>query len=76
MDYNYQELAKRGFDVTLFDKRNHHLFQPLLYQFATALLSPAQIAILFELCLRKNVRVLIGNITRVDLAKRTVQVNV
>ena len=70
-----QELAKCGFDVTLFDKRNHHLFQPLLYQVATALLSPAQIAYPIRAMFKKqkNVRVLIGNITRVDLAKRTVQ---
>ena len=30
-------LARHGFDVTLFDKRNHHVFQPLLYQVATAM---------------------------------------
>ena len=39
-----KKLAKFGCDITLFDKRNHHVFQPLLYQVATASLSPAQIA--------------------------------
>ena len=37
-------LAKANVDVTLIDRRNHHLFQPLLYQVATAGLTPAQIA--------------------------------
>ena len=37
-------LGTTGVDVTLIDKRNHHLFQPLLYQVATAGLSPADIA--------------------------------
>src|SRR5579864_1572298 len=39
-----QTLAKVAVSVTLIDRRNHHLFQPLLYQVATAGLSPAQIA--------------------------------
>ena len=39
-----KELAGKGVDVTLVDKTNHHLFQPRLYQVATAALSPADIA--------------------------------
>ncbi|WMT87930.1 NAD(P)/FAD-dependent oxidoreductase [Pelagibacterium sp. 26DY04] len=38
-------LARAGVPITLIDKRNHHLFQPLLYQVATAMLSPAEIAV-------------------------------
>ena len=40
-----KKLANAGFDVTIFDKRNHHIFQPLLYQVAMAMLSPAQIEV-------------------------------
>ncbi|MCW8802916.1 MAG: FAD-dependent oxidoreductase [Ignavibacteriaceae bacterium] len=40
-----KELAKLDFKITIIDKTNHHLFQPLLYQVATAALSPADIAI-------------------------------
>ena len=39
-----QRLKKADVDITLIDKRNHHLFQPLLYQVATAELSPSDIA--------------------------------
>ena len=39
-----KRLAGRDVDVTLVDRRNHHVFQPLLYQVATAALSPADIA--------------------------------
>ena len=39
-----KRLAGKPVDVTLVDRRNHHLFQPLLYQVATAALSPADIA--------------------------------
>ncbi len=70
-----KKLAKHGFEVTLFDKRNHHVFQPLLYQVATAMLSPAQIAYPIRSMFRhlKNVRVLIGNITRINKDKKCVQ---
>jgi NADH dehydrogenase len=54
--------------VTLVDKQNHHLFQPLLYQVATAGLSPGQIAIPIRGILRKhrNTRVLMGEAVRID----------
>lgn len=65
--------AARGFAgkpvrVTLIDKRNHHLFQPLLYQVATASLSPADIASPIRSILRRvdNVRVILGEVTAVD----------
>jgi NADH dehydrogenase len=54
--------------VTLIDMHNHHLFQPLLYQVATASLSPADIASPIRSILRrqKNVRVILGEVTAVD----------
>jgi NADH dehydrogenase/putative oxidoreductase len=60
--------------VTLVDHRNHHLFQPLLYQVATASLSPADIATPVRSMFRdqENVRVLLGEVTGIDLAGRTV----
>ncbi|RAP26627.1 FAD-dependent oxidoreductase [Candidatus Marinamargulisbacteria bacterium SCGC AG-333-B06] len=63
-----KKLAKNGFEVMLFDKRNHHVFQPLLYQVATAMLSPAQIAYPIRSMFRKikNVRVLIGNVSDIN----------
>ena len=71
-----KKLAKHGFDVTLFDKRNHFLFQPLLYQVATSMLSPAQIAYPIRAMFKKqkNVRVLIGNVVSVDKEKKTVSI--
>jgi NADH dehydrogenase len=60
--------------VTLVDRRNHHLFQPLLYQVATAALSPAEIATPIRSLFRRqqNVRVQLGEVTGVDLATREV----
>jgi hypothetical protein len=52
-------LANQPVDVTLIDRTNHHLFQPLLYQVATAMLSPADIAQPIRTILKyaKNIRV-------------------
>lgn len=64
--------------VTLIDKNNHHLFQPLLYQVATAGLTPADIAIPIRFILRrrKNIRVIMGEVLSVDLShKRVVMVD-
>jgi NADH dehydrogenase FAD-containing subunit len=60
--------------VTVVDRRNYHLFQPLLYQVATAGLSPAQIAAPIRAILRRaaNVQVLLGRVTAIDKAARTV----
>jgi NADH dehydrogenase FAD-containing subunit len=65
-------LARALVDVTVIDRRNYHLFQPLLYQVATAGLSPADIAWPIRSILRdqKNVRVLLGRATGVDVAGR------
>ena len=63
-----QQLSKTSAEITLIDRRNHHLFQPLLYQVATAALSPAQIAqpIRFILRDQKNTRVILDEVTGVD----------
>ena len=65
---------RAGVEVTVLDRQNHHLFQPLLYQVATAALSPADIAapIRSILSSRRNVRVLQGAAQSVDAARRTV----
>lgn len=67
-------LAGADADVTVVDRRNYHLFQPLLYQVATAGLSPAQIAAPIRAILRRaaNVQVLLGRVTGVDTERRTV----
>ena len=60
-------------DVTVVDRRNHHVFQPLLYQVATAALSPGDIASPIRWILRHqaNVEVLLGEVVRIDPAART-----
>lgn len=67
-------LAKEAVRVTLVDRRNHHLFQPLLYQVATAALSPADIASPIRRIFRKqeNVEVLLGEVTAIKLEDREV----
>src|SRR6476646_6258662 len=61
-------------DVLLIDRRNHHVFQPLLYQVATAGLSPGDIASPIRWILRRqaNVRVWLGEVTRVRPQEKTV----
>ena len=63
--------------VTLIDRRNYHLFQPLLYQVATAGLSPADIASPIRAILRhqSNTRVLLGKVTGIDVAGRAVLID-
>jgi NADH dehydrogenase len=70
-------LAKLPVDVTLVDRKNHHTFQPLLYQVATAGLSPAEIAApIREIMARhKNIEVLLGEVTGFDLEHRIVQLH-
>lgn len=65
----------RGVEVTLIDRENHHLFQPLLYQVAMAALSPADIAIPIRSLLsnERNVRVIKSAATSVDLSARIVK---
>lgn len=68
--------ALKGADaeIVLIDRTNHHLFQPLLYQVATAALSPADIATASRALLRRqtNATVLLGEVTSVDTAKNRV----
>ncbi|MEO1091551.1 MAG: NAD(P)/FAD-dependent oxidoreductase [Pseudomonadota bacterium] len=68
-------LARSGARVTLVDRRNHHLFQPLLYQVATAALSPGDIAWPIRAMLRgqANVRVLLSRVVGVDMAAQCVK---
>lgn len=65
-------LAGADVDVTLADRQNYHLFQPLLYQVATAVLSPADIASPIRRVLRhqQNARVVLARLTGIDLDKR------
>jgi len=62
-------------DVVLLDRRNHHVFQPLLYQVATAGLSPGDIASPIRWILRKhrNLHVWLAEVTAIDPARRVVQ---
>ncbi|MFO0988919.1 MAG: NAD(P)/FAD-dependent oxidoreductase, partial [Alphaproteobacteria bacterium] len=67
-------LRRAPVDVAVVDRRNYHLFQPLLYQVATAGLSPAQIAGPIRGILRhqRNATVLMGRVTAIDTAAKTV----
>lgn len=69
-----QFAGKKEFNVTLIDKTNHHLFQPLLYQVATAALSPGDIATPIRSVFRskENIRVVMDEITEVDKENREV----
>lgn len=68
-----QGLRRAPVRVTLVDRHNYHLFQPLLYQVATAALSPADIAYPIRRIFRtqQNVEVVLGELTHVDLAAST-----
>src|SRR5260370_32377935 len=70
-------LRRSDADVLLIDRRNHHIFQPLLYQVATAVLAPSEIAapIRHLVGRQKNLSVLLGEANGVDLDARTVAVN-
>jgi len=72
--YAARALRRAPVDVTLVDRRNFHLFQPLLYQVATASLSPGDIASPLRNILRrqKNVRVWLAEARSIDVARRTV----
>ena len=68
-------LSRRPVDITIIDTNNHHCFQPLLYQVATASLSPADIAWPVRGLFRgwPNVRVVLGTVTGIDRAARMAQ---
>jgi NADH dehydrogenase len=69
-----KHLKRADVDVTLIAKTTHHLFQPLLYQVATGILSVGEIAPATRIILRKqkNAEVLLGDVTAIDLTKKTV----
>ena len=70
-----QTLRRAPVRITLIDRTNHHLFQPLLYQVAIAGLSPADIAAPIRSILRrqKNVNVVLGEVTGIDLDRKVVK---
>src|SRR5260221_1803363 len=70
-------LRKAPVRVLLIDRTNHHLFQPLLYQVATSVLTPGQIAWPIRSILRKqqNTTVLLGEVTRVEKQQKLVFAN-
>src|SRR5262245_37455079 len=70
-----QALKSAPVDVTLIDRRNYHLFQPLLYQVATGSLSPGEIAAPMRSVLsrQKNARVLLGEVNDIDPVSKRVQ---
>ena len=70
-----RELADADVDITLLDRTNHHLFQPLLYQVAAGILSPGLIAPALRSILKKqsNVRVLLADVHELDLDAKVVR---
>ena len=77
--YAAKNLGKAGdlVDITLIDRRNHHLFQPMLYQVATGALSPGEIAQPLRSIFRKqrNTTVLLGEAIDIDAEKREVRLS-
>ena len=71
-----KSLARAGVDLTLVDRHNYHLFQPLTYQVATGGLAPGDIAVPLRHILRShpNARVLMGEMTGLDIARREIVV--
>jgi NADH:ubiquinone reductase (H+-translocating) len=68
-------LKRSNVDVVLIDRRNHHIFQPLLYQVATAVLAPSEIAAPIRQLAKtqKNVGIMLAEVTGVDLKARSVE---
>lgn len=66
-------LRKTDYNITIIDKKNHHLFQPLLYQVATAALSPGDIATPIRSIFSKygNIRTILGEVTAIDKKGKT-----
>src|SRR5438045_4619260 len=62
-------------ELVLIDRRNHHIFQPLLYQVATAVLSPSAIAAPIRQleATQRNVTVLLAEVTGIDIASHTIE---
>src|SRR5215470_8213986 len=73
--YAARALRRAPVDVFLVDRRNHHVFQPLLYQVASAALNPSDIAAPIRGIVRRqaNCRVLLAEVTAIDVAARRVR---
>jgi len=73
--YAARKLRKAAIDITLIDKRNHHVFQPLLYQVATAAMNAGDIAYPIRKVLRrcKNTQVLLGEVTSINITEKYVK---
>ncbi len=72
-----RKLARSPVRITLIDRKNHHTFQPLLYQVATAGLSPGEIAAPIRWILRgrPNIRILLAEVEDFDLSRRVVKIS-
>ena len=72
-----QRARSSKIQFTLIDKQNHHLFQPLLYQVATAVLSPANIAFPIRRMFKKskNVKVVLGEVTSINRNQKNVELD-
>ena len=70
-----KELANEAVEVALIDRKNHHTFQPLLYQVATAVLSPGEIASPIRRILHraKNIEVILGEAIDLDVDKSLIK---
>src|SRR6059058_4102125 len=73
--YAAKALRDAPVEITLVDRRNYHVFQPLLYQVATAALNPSDIAypIRSEIAHQKNTTVLLAEATAIDVQKKIVK---
>ena len=67
-------LKRANLEITLIDKKNHHLFQPLLYQAATATLSPRDISVSLReiFAKQKNTTVLMGEVVHIDKGQKII----
>ena len=72
-----RSLRRADAEITLIDQRNHHIFQPLLYQVAAAVLSPAEIAAPIRQleAKQRNLTVVLAEVTHIDVNSRTVDAN-
>src|SRR5512140_1285970 len=75
--YLARGLARAPVRVTVIDRKNHHLFQPMLYQVASAALNPAEIAVPIRSVLRKqrNTEVLMAAVSRIDVEAHEVELD-
>src|SRR3989339_2195367 len=72
-----QELKNSAYEIIIIDRTNHHLFQPLLYQVATAALSPADIAMPIRAIFteNKNIQVKMDEVWSIDIENKFVEIS-